>query len=240
MTLFKLYSTYWKILDWFFPPRCAGCNAWGHRFCPDCYQKVNQISESICCRCGDKLNYDFKTVCNRCNQFPPKISAIRSWAYYDGVLQKAIRNLKYKGDLGLGETLAGLLLEVINKQSWEIDLITCVPLDHNRHRERGYNQSAYLSRPLAHLTDLPYNGQAITRSKQTKSQVGLTVSERFMNVEGAFLADKKIVLGKSILIVDDVITTGATLNSCASAMFSAKASKVYGITLARAERLLEE
>jgi ComF family protein len=238
--LFKLFSSYWKILDLFFPPRCAGCNVWGKRFCPECYRKANLVPESICRKCGDRLNIGFDQICNRCNLFPPKFSAVRSWAYYDGALQKAIRNLKYHGDLGLGESLAGLLMEVISKQPWRIDMVTGVPLDHRRYKERGFNQSAYLSRPLAHLMGAPYCSQAIKRNRLTRSQVGLTSAERFMNVDGAFLADKKIVSGKSILVVDDVITTGATLNSCASALLSANAQMVYGITLARAERLLEE
>ena len=131
-------------------------------------------------------------------------------------------------------------MEVIIKQSWQIDLVTGVPLDYRRYKERGYNQSAYLSKPLAHLRGLPYSAKAIIRNRQTRSQVGLTSTERFMNVDGAFLANKKIVSGKTILVVDDVITTGATLNSCASALLSANAHKVYGVTLARAERLLEE
>jgi len=238
--LFKVISTYWKFLDLFFPPKCAGCNLWGYRFCPDCYQKAKRIPESKCNRCGDRIFSGNKQICRRCNMFPPKYSVVRSWAYYDGVLQKAIRNLKYNGDLGLGESLANLLLEVINKQSWRIDLVTCVPLDHRRYKERGYNQSAYLSRPLAYRKSLPYSAKAIKRNRLTRSQIGLSCGERLLNVNGAFLAEKKIVSGKSILVIDDVITTGATLNACASALLLANARKVYGITLARAERLLEE
>lgn len=240
MILFKVFSSYWKILDLVFPPKCAGCNEWGHRFCPVCYQKPKLIPEPYCCMCGDRLASGYKLICNRCYLFPPIISAVRSWAYYDCVLQKAILKLKYKGDLGLGESLSRLLLEVISKQTWPIDLVIGVPLDHRRQKERGYNQSAYLARPLAHLMGLPYSAKAIKRIRLTRSQVGLSCGERLMNVKGAFFADKKIVIRKTILIVDDVITTGATLNECASALLSAGAFKVYGITLARAERLMEE
>jgi ComF family protein len=238
--LINVYSAYWKILDWLFPPNCAGCNAGGYRFCPDCYKKANFISEPKCCKCGDNLKAGVKITCNRCHLFPSGISAVRSWAYYDGVLQKAIRNLKYNGDIGLGETLASLLLEVLIKESWSIDLVIGVPLDHYRYKERGYNQSVYLSRPLAHLGGLPHSVKAIKRIRQTRSQVGLSSGERLINVDGAFLADRKIVSRKTILIIDDVITTGATINACTSALLSANAYRVYGITLARAKRLLAE
>ena len=238
--MFKLFSFSWKIIDILFPPRCAGCGAWGYRFCPCCYQNVILMPEPQCTKCGDKLDTLSGSLCKRCIQFQPLFTEVRSSALYQGGLQSAIHSLKYKGDLGLGESLAAFLLDEIKEQSWKIDLVTCVPLDKQRYKERGYNQSEHLSRPLAHQMGKPFYPQAIRRNRRTRSQVGLSIYERKHNVDRAFTGDRKIVSGKSVLIVDDVITTGATLSSCASALVIADAENVYGITLARAERLLEE
>lgn len=95
----------------------------------------------------------------------------------------------------------------------------------------------YLARPLAWDTGLPIAASVIKKIKKTKSQVGLSVEERKINVTGAFWAERNLVGGKSILIIDDVVTTGSTINSCAEALMRAEASRVYGLTLARSRRL---
>jgi len=160
-------------------------------------------------------------------------SELRSWALFDGPLQKAIHKLKYKRDLGLGKKFARPLLELLRENKWKIDLVTAVPLDNNRLRERGFNQSLYLARPLALEAKLPIIPSAIERIRITNSQVGLSLEERRLNVSDAFFADRKLVGGKSILIIDDVVTTGSTINSCAEAFMKSGSAKVYGLTLAR-------
>jgi ComF family protein len=139
--------------------------------------------------------------------------------------------------LGLGEKLAQPLIKLLLANNWEIDLITAVPLDAARQRDRGYNQSLCLARPLAWKTGLPIVSSTIKRIKKTKSQVGLSLEDRKINVAGAFSAEPKLVYGKSILIIDDVVTTGSTINSCAEALMKAEALRVYGLTLARSMRL---
>jgi ComF family protein len=139
--------------------------------------------------------------------------------------------------LGLGEKLAQPLVNLMLAAKWDVDLITAVPLDKARQRDRGYNQSLYLARPLAWETKLPIDASIIKRIKKTKSQVGLSLEERKVNVTGAFWAEQKFVNGKTILIIDDVVTTGSTINSCAEALMKAEASRVYGLTLARSTRL---
>jgi ComF family protein len=139
--------------------------------------------------------------------------------------------------LGLGEKLAQPLVNLMFTNHWKIDLITAVPLDTARQRERGYNQSLCLARPLAWETGLPIVTSIIKRIKKTKSQVGLSLVDRKINVAGAFKAERKLVYGKSILIIDDVVTTGSTINSCAEALMKADALRVYGLTLARSTRL---
>jgi ComF family protein len=117
---------------------------------------------------------------------------------------------------------------------WEIDLITPVPLGLARLAERGYNQSSLLARPLSLALHVPYRPQILSRVRETRSQVGLTAAERRENVSGAFVARSNGIMGRNVLLVDDVTTSGSTLDACAEALFTAGARQVYGLTLARA------
>jgi ComF family protein len=231
-----LYSYIWDALNILFPPRCAGCNIWGERFCTACIKKTKIIGSAICPKCGEpQLSNDIK-LCGKCLDKKLCYENLRSWAIYDGSIKKAIQNLKYKRDIGLGEILSRPLIEMVLNNRWQIDLITSVPLDVNRLKMRGYNQSVLLAKPVAWKTKLPFNKNAIKRVKVTRSQVGLTYNERKTNVSDAFLAESKVVSKKSILLIDDVVTTGATINSCASALQKAQATTIYGLTLARSPR----
>jgi ComF family protein len=137
----------------------------------------------------------------------------------------------------LSEILAQPLIQLLAEQKWKIDLIIAIPLDGNRQRERGFNQSLYIARPIAWSNEIIIKPSAIRRVKITRSQVGLSLEERKKNVADVFCAEQKIVYGKSILVVDDVVTTGSTINSCAAALSKAGALRIYGLTLARSMRL---
>jgi competence protein ComFC len=141
--------------------------------------------------------------------------------------------LKYRRDLGLGEVLSGPLIQMLDESTWPLDLIIPVPLGVARLKERGYNQSGLIARPLARETGLRYSPRALARVRETRSQVGLSLDQRKENVRGAFQASSNLVAGKNVLIVDDVMTTGSTLEACAVALLQAGAMQVYGLTLAR-------
>jgi ComF family protein len=162
-------------------------------------------------------------------------TAIRSWAIFSEPLQTAIHKLKYRQDRGLGIVLAQPLIDLLRKYHWKIDLIIPVPLDTARRKERGYNQSALLARPISWQTGIPYSNQTLFRERITKQQVGLSIFERAENMAGAFRADRYWAAGKNILVIDDVITTGSTINACAGALIKAGAIQVYGMTLARSK-----
>jgi competence protein ComFC len=125
-------------------------------------------------------------------------------------------------------------VELFENVKWDIDLIAPVPLGLARLAERGYNQSSLLARPLSLALNVPYRPQVLTRARETRSQVGLTAAERRLNVSGAFTAHPNWPPGCRILLVDDVATSGSTLEACAEALFAAGARQVYGLTLARA------
>ena len=233
----NLKTYIWNTLDILFPPRCAGCEKWGGRICNDCLSTIGVISKPICLRCGHPIPPKVQNCCSKCESSNIFYDNIRSWAYFNGVLQKAIHKLKYRRDLGLGESLSIPMITLLQEQTWIIDLIIPVPLDPERMKERGYNQAALLAKPISRSTGILFDGKILYRIKKTRSQVGLTIIERKKNVKGAFEANSSNLCGKSILLIDDVVTTGSTLNSCANALKKAGARNIYGLTPARSLRL---
>jgi ComF family protein len=153
---------------------------------------------------------------------------------FDGPLRLALHKLKYQQDMGLGDVLSRHLIYLVNGLAWDMDVIIPVPLSDKRLSKRGYNQAALLAHPIALNMKLPYLPKALRRTRETSSQVGLSIEERRENVDGAFMAKENSVGGRSVLVVDDVITTGATLNAIAKALKNGGADRVYGLTLARA------
>jgi len=159
---------------------------------------------------------------------------LRSWAIFSGPLRTAIHSLKYQRNIPLGIELADQLRIVYEKEKWAVDLVVPVPLSKKRKKERGFNQAKILAYPLAKKVGVPFDTECIKRIKETRSQVGLTIKERKFNVANAFSTDQIFVKSKRILLVDDVATTGATLNECAISLLQAGAKEVYALTLARA------
>jgi ComF family protein len=135
----------------------------------------------------------------------------------------------------LGVVFTQSLVKVFKNTGWEVDIITPVPLGVARQRERGYNQASLIARPIALKLKIPFLPKVLERTRETNSQVDLTLEQRQENVAGAFKARSPDVLGRKILVVDDITTSGSTLNSCADALFEAGAEKVFGLTLARTE-----
>ena len=233
---FRISHGFWRVMDWLYPPRCAGCRKDNVRWCLDCQAKVKVIHQShICLLCG--IPQPGANLCQECITYQPVYTAVRSWGWYEGPLRSAIHQLKYHNDMGVSEELAKPLAHLLTGLNWQVDLITAVPLSKKRRHERGYNQSALLARWLGLTTEIPFRESVIVRSRDTSSQVGLHAHERRQNVMGAFTARSQFAAGKSILIIDDVTTTGATMQACAQALQAAGASQIYGLTLARAGQI---
>jgi ComF family protein len=182
--------------------------------------------------CGDFQAQD--QLCQQCSKLLPHYKSLRSWATFEGTLREAIHKFKYERDLTLGDLFARPMIELVNKMNWQIGLVTPVPLSQMRFAERGYNQSAFLARPIALGIKSPYSSKALKRDRDTQAQVGLNAEERRNNVADAFSAETGLVFQKNVLVVDDVTTTGSTIDACAAALIQAGAKNVYGLTLARA------
>jgi ComF family protein len=165
---------------------------------------------------------------------PPAYRMMRSWAVFDSPIQNGLHTMKYRHNIGLGESLALQMTGFVQSLHWHLDIMVPVPLGRLRLKERGYNQVALVAQPLAYHVGLIYAPKALWKSRETRSQVGLSVSQRrkISRVPTRLMLTSSE--GKSILLMDDVATTGATIVSCSDALMSAGARDVYAITIARA------
>ncbi len=229
---YHLYRSFWAGVDLLYPPLCGGCAKKGIRWCEDCRKNIRLIPEPKCEICG--LPHPKAGICPNCKQKRPSYQALLSWAIFEGPIRKALHRIKYKQDLGLGDALVADFLPYFNQLNWKIDLIVPVPLGKKRFRERGYNQVGLFALPLALASGWKYAPRVLKRARETISQVGLSADERKNNVRDAFIADRRGVAEKTVLVVDDVSTTGATLNSCAEALIRGGAKNVYAFSIARA------
>lgn len=222
-----------QLLDLLFPPRCVGCRQIGAWICTECLSQIPRVEPPFCARCGDRVTTE--GLCTRCRNAPLRIERIRSAAYFGGILQEAIHHLKYRGRTALAKPLGGLMATYWQQHPMAADVIVPVPLHADRLRERGYNQAALLAHELARQTRLAVDEQTLVRKRATASQIKLDAKQRKENVHDAFCCSGGSLAGKRVLLVDDVCTTGATLEACAVALEESGALSVQALTLARAQ-----
>jgi ComF family protein len=174
-------------------------------------------------------------LCGNCAVDPPLCEWIEAWGEYKGGLERLLQAFKFERHDFLGAALGDLLVDAFDRrEDMAFDFITAVPLHGRKLRERGYNQSALLGRHLSSATSLPFRSAALRRIAPGKPQSTLPRDERRRNVRRAFAADPKRVEGRSVLLVDDVCTTGATIDACARVLLAAGASRVCALAVARA------
>lgn len=223
-------------LDLLFPPACVSCGEAGAALCPACAQRVQPVSGPLCDHCG-RQQAEPRLRCAFCQaeQEPPAIM-LRAAALHTDPLRAAIHALKYEDRPELAGPLARYLTASFATQSWRpyratIDAIVAVPLHAERLAERGYNQSELLATAFGQASGLPCRPDWISRHASTRPQVGLSAEERRANVAQAFAADAAVA-GRTLLLIDDVYTTGSTLNACAAAAREAGARAVFALALA--------
>jgi ComF family protein len=237
-SLVETAGQYWRdlgrqLLNLFFPPRCIGCGRVGVYLCADCDELVPRVLSPFCARCGDAV--ETGQLCERCRVSPLQIESVQSVAYFEGFIQEAIHHLKYDGHFALAEPLGGLMADHWAERAWPIDVVVPVPLHAKRLRERGYNQAGLLAREMARQAGLPLDERTLVRSRATTSQVELNAAQRKDNVRDAFSCVDERLAGKRVLLIDDVCTTGSTLEACAAALYEKGAQQVRALTLARAQ-----
>jgi ComF family protein len=214
------------------------------RFCPSCRNKLATSENTVCNYCLSKIKLAdpefIKSEHQRKYENKRIISGFVSHYIFekDKELQDIIHALKYDKKFHFGIFLGKSLGEHFKSQfqNWNINLIIPIPLHHLKKAERSFNQSYYIAKGISSRTTIAVKANAIKRMRFTQSQTTKTLKEREDNVEGAFKVRKpEIVKGKNILLVDDVMTTGATINECGKVLLEAGANRIYAATVALAD-----
>jgi len=232
-----------------FPAPCRICTKTldtGNRipFCHECLAALTQrLPEPLCAQCGRPIVSAAVTegisqpLCHLCRSGKYAFDFARSFGAYTPRMSRAILLLKYGKVTPLGEWFAKALAELAKCQPGDFaaDAVVPVPLDRGRMRERGYNQAELIAKPLAHLLGIPFRSYLLLRTRPRPNQLRLTHRERWETVRGAYATHKMAQVDKlRVLLVDDVFTTGATLDACSRALKGAGAARVACLTVARA------
>jgi ComF family protein len=218
-------------LDLLFPRWCVGCGREGDFICPSCLRSLPRIMPPLCPRCGLPQSSD--NLCPSCLGGQAEIDGIRAPFRFDGVVRQAVHQLKYRNLRALAGLLAQLLNDYLLANPVPGEVLVPVPLHPKRLRERGYNQSRLLAGELGKLAGLPVVDDCLVRERHSLPQARTaSVGERRGNVAGAFACRRRLE-GGQVILIDDVATSGATLDACARALKETGAASVWGLVLAR-------
>jgi ComF family protein len=220
------------------PPKCLACNNIVEEqgiICANCYPDLSVIGTHKCHRCGLPFEFDHgpKAICATCTTDKPKFDMARAFCAYEGLGGDLATKLKFGDKTSLAPYMARLMCVAGSGLIKKADVITAVPLYRTRKLKRKYNQAALLAQYIAKYSGIKYEPFLLKRIKNTKQQTKLSKLQRQQNVAGAFEA--KTLQGKRVLVIDDVMTTGATMSACARALKKQGTKKVYGLVFARVE-----
>jgi ComF family protein len=213
-------------------------------FCRACLVALTQtLAEPLCGQCGRPIVSAAVTegasqpLCHLCRSGVYAFDCARSFGAYTPRMSRAILLLKYGNVTPLGKWFARRLAGLVASQPlvFAAELVVPVPLDRGRLQERGYNQAELIAKPLARLLGIPFRSYLLVRTRPRPNQLRLTRRERWETVRGAYATHKTAQVDKlRVILVDDVFTTGATLDACSRALKGAGAARVVGLTVARA------
>jgi len=231
-----------RVLEFLLPSRCPNCSQKieKHGFlCGKCWAELTPLVAPFCNRCA--LPFEFETEgeneCGACLKDQPAFDYARAAVSYDDLGRSLVLRLKYSSATVVIPTMAHMMAQVLHDKT--IDVIVPVPLHPRRFFWRRFNQSALLAARISKLISVPVNSFALMRRRSTPSQGGLGKKARYRNVASAFMVKtdmKTVIHGKHVLLVDDVLTTGATSHECARALKRAGAQSVGVVAFARVGR----
>jgi len=240
MTTETVTSLWWDVLDFIYPQRCPVCqtalSSGRELMCQNCmfkFREKKRLLGPYCPSCKRQLP-SLSDGCE-CEESDQALEAVFSLGVYDEETEALIENFKYRRKRRLGAFLSELLSEGLldSAKLPGADFIVAVPLHKRKLRERGFNQSKIIASQLSEKLGIPVLPDSVIRKRNTRSQTGLSREERRKNVKDAFKLTGKVDLeGRRLLLVDDVLTTGATVSECARTLKSAGAERIWGVTLA--------
>lgn len=220
-----------RLLDVLLPPRCGGCRRVGSWLCASCRAAIRRLDEPLCTRCGAEVE-SARRECG-CRKRLPSLTRLRSAVAYEGPAEAAIHRFKYGGWRRVAAPLAELLAERLVVEGVSGVWVLAVPLHPHRLRQRGFNQAELLAVELRRRLHAPWPPGELVRTRPTPPQVGKDRRARHDNVRGAFAWRGPGLAGAAVIVVDDVATTGATLDACAAALRAGGSGPVTGVSVAR-------
>jgi ComF family protein len=227
-----------SLLDFALPARCGGCGTIVDEvdsFCAGCWRELDFL-QGGCSRCGMPLEGTEAEICGACLASPPRLDRIRAAVAYDDISRSIALRLKYGRKVGLARTMSRYMRPLVGDLPANAVLVP-VPLHRSRLWSRGFNQSLIVARDLSRRTGLPVAPDALRRVRRTPALKGMGVRQRRRVVAGAFTANPSAELrGRTVVLIDDVLTTGSTANACARVLKRAGAERVDLISWARVVR----
>lgn len=223
------------LLDMFYPRRCPVCHKilkeTGLLVCPECVGKLMQVGKEYCMKCGKPVE-KHQEYCEVCGKTSRKFTQGRAVFLYDRIMKNSLLKFKYGGRREYGRFYIKAMCHTAKSEieRWKPDVIVPVPLHRRKYRARGFNQAEYLARGIGKNFDIPVSTEILKKVKNTKSQKKLNAKDRKSNLEHAFLVYEEIK-GLRILVIDDVYTTGSTMEEIAAVLQQEGAEKVYFLTL---------
>jgi len=225
-----------SFLNWLYPDRCVFCQEivkdCHEEYCESCISDVRIIDKSFCEKCG-KLHKGDTGLCYDCRKHRHYFTQGRAMFVYDEPVKSSLFGLKFFKHTWIGRKY-GLLLGrfFVEQDLWEVDMIVPVPLHYGRRIERGYNQARIIADYMSPIIDVPVSHKLLSRVKATKPQKDLSDHKRHRNLINAFKVKGDDARGKRVLLIDDIYTTGATIDGCAKVLKESGAVKVYFLTVA--------
>lgn len=221
------------ILDILYPRRCPVCGEItkpaGSLICPSCFRKLSFVQPPVCKKCGKEVQDETVEYCRDCARHPHTFEYGIALLNYDETAKRSVAQVKYNNKREYLDFFGTALAVRFEKQirAMNVDFLAPVPVHRSRLRKRGFNQAEVLADIMGRRLKIPVEPAALVRFRKTQPQKELSAAERLKNLSGAVKADRKLTEGKRILLVDDIYTTGSTMEACSRALAEAGAEKVF-------------